>query len=507
MTRMLLGDLPNPLRTGSRPRGMMIAAAVTATLLAGCAPIPHLGPAPTPLAPADIAAGQSLGPAEAGARAVWPGEGWWRAYGDPQLDALVTEGLAASPDIAMARARLDRAAALARQAGATRFPQVDLQGGAQLEKQSLNLGFPPQFKPVLPQGWNDGGQIATSLGFDLDLWGRNRAALAAATSQRRAAALDLQQARLVLSVAIVSAYVDLDRLIAQRDIRAAQARGMAEALHLVEQRRQNGLETTGTSAQAQSAAAVARIALSQAEEALALRRHQIAALVGAGPDRGLALTAPALAPPALRDLPAGATTELLARRPDVIAARERVAAGSSAIREARAGFFPAISLNALFGVQSLGLERLFESDSTYGRVGPAISLPIFRGGALAGRYRAARADADAAVAGYNATVLGAYREAADAVTTTRLAAQRLADARAAVAAGEEALATISARYKAGLATYLDVLQVDDRLLVAKVALADVIASARGADLALVRALGGGFDPAADQHSTKENPHG
>ena len=495
------------VRTAWRRRqaGLGGVAVMGAALLAGCAPVPHLGAAPQPIAAEAVAARQSLSPAAPDA--AWPGEGWWRAYGDPQLDALVAEGLAASPDVAMARARLDRAAALARQAGAGRLPQVDVQGGVQEEKQSLNLGFPPQFKPVLPQGWNDGGQIATSLGFDLDLWGRNRAAFAAATSQRRAAALDLQQARLVLSVAIVSAYVDLDRLIAERAIRATQARGMEQASQLVEQRRASGLETTGTTAQATAAAAVARIALSQADEALALRRHQIAALVGAGPDRGLALTAPALAPIALRDLPASATTELLARRPDVIAARERVSAGLSSIREARAGFFPSISLNALFGVQSLGLERLFEADATYGRVGPAVSLPIFRGGALAGRYRAARADHDAAVASYNATILGAYRETADAVTTTRLAAQRLADARAAVAASEEAFATISARYKAGLATYLDVLQVDDRLLAARIAEADVAAAARGADLALVRALGGGFDPAADQTSQKDSPHG
>ncbi|MBC2670373.1 efflux transporter outer membrane subunit [Novosphingobium piscinae] len=495
----------------SLPRGAALLAAGTAALLAGCAPVPRLGVAPPPLAQAGTAATQSLAPT-VGAPSAWPGEGWWQAYGDPQLDALVAEGLSAAPDIALAQARLDRAAALARSAGAARLPQAEAQAGVQQEKQSLNLGFPPSFKPVLPQGWNDGGQITASLGFDLDLWGRNRAALAAATSQRRAAALDLQQARLLLSVAIVSAYVDLDRLVAERDIRAAQVRSLEQTGEIADQRVENGLENIASTAQARGAVALARIALSQAEESEALRRSQIAALVGAGPDRGLALRRPALSAVTVRGIPATATTELVARRPDVAAARERVAAGASSMREARAGFFPSLSLNALFGVQSLGLERLFEADSTYGRVGPAVSLPIFRGGALAARYRGARADYDAAVASYNATVLGAYRETADAVTATRLVTERLAQARAAAAASEEALATVTARYKAGLVSYLDVLQVDDRRLDARLTLAAIEAAARGADLALVRALGGGFSSAtatatAPMTAMKDTPHG
>lgn len=486
---------------------------VLIAVLAGCAAVPKLPPAPATLSPADLASAKSLAPARpdsAGPQSAWPAEGWWKAYGDPQLDALIEQGLAASPDVAAAAARLDRASALARQAGASRFPRVDLQGGVQEERQSLNMGFPDPFKSFLPQGWNDGGQIAVSLGFDLDLWGRNRAALAAATSQQRAAALDLQQARLLLSVAIASAYVDLVRLFAERAIRAEQVAAAGQSRELVEQRRSAGLETVATTAQAAAAEAVARVALSQAEEALALRQHQIAALVGAGPDRGLALSPPALSQVAVRDVPADATTELLSRRPDVIAARERVSAGASNLRVARADFFPAIRLSALIGTQALGLEKLFAHDSQYGQVGPAVSLPIFHGGELAGRYRGARADLDAAVASYNGTVVGAYREAADAVVAAHLAGQRVADARAAVAADDQAFRTISARYGAQLVTYLDVLQVEDRLLAARVALAGVEAAARATDLALVRALGGGFAAGARADAAtgkKDNPHG
>ena len=480
--------------------------------LSGCAAIPRLPPQPAPLAPGDVAAAQSLAPIRAPVRgeAAWPAEGWWKAYGDPQLDSLVVEGLAASPDVAAAVARLDRAAAMARAAGAARFPRVDAQGGVQEQRQSLNMGFPAPFKSFLPQGWNDGGQLSASLGFDLDLWGRNRAALAAATSQQKAAELDVQQARLLLSVAIASAYFDLDRLFAERAIRAEQVAAAEKSSQLVEQRRSSGLETAGTTAQARATEASARVALSQADEALALRQHQIAALVGAGPDRGVALARPALSAVAVRDVPVDATTELLSRRPDVIAARERIVAGTSNLKVARTDFFPAIRLSALIGQQALGLESLFAHDSQYGQVGPAVSLPIFHGGELTGRYRGARADLDAAVASYNATVLGAYRETADAVAAARLADRRVAEARTAVAASDEAYRTISARYRAELVNYLDVLQVEDRLLAARLALSAVEAGARATDLALVRALGGGFSAGADAdapNTKKEIPHG
>ena len=474
--------------------------------------MPH---AAVPLSPVDaaaIAAQESLAPR--GAESAWPAEDWWRGYGDSQLDALVAQGLRDSPDIAAAAARLDRAAALAGQARAAGLPQIDAKAGVSEQKQSLNMGYPDAFKSFLPRGWNDGGQIAASLGFDLDVWGRNRAALAAATSQRRAAALDLQQARLLLAIAIVSAYVDLDRLFAEQDVRSAQVADAGKVLALVEQRRSQGLDTDASTAQARAAEAAARIAASETEEALALRRHQLAALVGAGPDRGLAIVRPGLSAVVVRDVPADATTALVARRPDVIAARERVTAGASGIQVARADFFPAISLSALIGQQALGLEQLFAANSTFGSIGPAVSLPIFHGGAIRGRYRAARADFDAAVASYNSAVLEAYRQTADAVTGTRLADARLASARQAVAANEESHRIIAARYQAGLVTYLDVLQVDDRLLAARLALTGVESAARSSDLALVRALGGGLpanqpttSAAAPIAQTKDAPHG
>jgi NodT family efflux transporter outer membrane factor (OMF) lipoprotein len=296
----------------------------------------------------------------------------------------------------------------------------------------------------------------------------------------------------MLAAGIASAYVDLDRLHAERDVRQGELDVRTATQNLVSQRRANGLETRGSTRQADAEVANARNALSAADEQIALRQHQIAALIGAGPDRGLAVARPALAATVSRDLPEGVTTDLVGRRPDVAAARARVEAAASRIRVARADFYPAIRLTALFGVQALGLGQLFDGDSTYGRVGPAVSLPVFHGGAIQGRYRGARASYDEAVASYDQTVVAAYQQVADAVTSQRAAGERLVQARAARAAAQDAYDIARLRYEGGLSNYLDVLTVQDRLLQSRLAVAGLEASLRSLDIALVRALGGGF---------------
>jgi len=246
--------------------------------------------------------------------------------------------------------------------------------------------------------------------------------------------------------------------------------------------------------------------LTGADEEIALRRHQIAALLGAGPDRGLEIIRPALSPARAEGLPEGVTTGLIGRRPDIVSARERAEAAARRIDVARADFFPAIRLDALIGLQTIGLNSLFQSDSTYGHAGPAVSLPVFQGGALRGRYKAASAAYDEAVADYDATVVGAYREVADIVTSRDAAGRKLADARQAQEASEEAYAIAKLRYEGGLSSYLDVLAVEDRLLDARLAVAGLETGARLLDIALIRALGGGFG-ATGSDPAKDTPNG
>ncbi|HEX7872094.1 MAG TPA: efflux transporter outer membrane subunit [Sphingobium sp.] len=503
--------------TQNRHAPSLLVASALALVLAGCAPIPDLGQKPVPRGPATVEASQSL---RGTATAAWPGDGWWTSYGDPQLTQLIEEGLANSPDMAAAAARFRQAAAMQRTSGAALLPSLEAQAGAGVTKQSYNNGFPEAF---VPHGWLGTGRAALDLNFDLDLWGKNRAALAAATSETRAAQIDAQQARLALTTGIADAYADLLRLHDERDIaqRALDVRQASQKL--VSDRQRNGLDTRGSLRQSDATTASARAALSAIDENIALRRNQIAALIGAGPDRGLTITRPVLANAANLSLPESVTTDLIGRRPDIAAARERTEAAASRIKVARADFFPAISLSALVGFQSLGYsslinggaisgsaapftDTLFKKGSLYGNAGPAISLPIFHGGALSGQYRGVRATYDEAVATYDKTVLAAYREVADAVTSRTMLASRLTDARAAVAASEDAYGIAQQRYKGGLSTYLDVLNVEDRLLSARQSVADLNARAFALDIALIRALGGGFT-VADAHTSKDDTHG
>ncbi|MCP1468422.1 NodT family efflux transporter outer membrane factor (OMF) lipoprotein [Sphingobium sp. OAS761] len=492
-----------------------VMAAASVLLLPACAAVPDLGPEPAVRAPATVAAGQSL----AAPQAAWPDDRWWAAYGDQQLTTLIEEGLRNAPDMAMAAARFRQAQAMARQAGAALLPSVDLDANAAATKQSYNMGMPKDF---VPQGWLGTGRVALDLGFDLDLWGKNKATLAAATSEARAAEIDARQARLALTTGIADAYADLARLYDEADLQRQTLDIRLASQKLVAQRRSNGLETRGGVRQADATVSSAKARLAGAQMAIELRQHQIAALIGAGPDRGLSIARPKPGTLSPLGLPADVTTNLVARRPDIAAALARTEAAAKRIKVARADFYPAVRLGALIGVQSLGyntiftgagaaggptpfLDTLFKEDSIFGNAGPAISLPIFHGGALRAQYRGARATYDQAVATYDKTVLGAYREVADAVTSRRTVEQRLVDARAAVTASQDAYTVARKRYEGGLSTYLDVLTSEDQLLSARRAVSELEASAFSLDIALIRALGGGF--AASASMSKDDMHG
>lgn len=434
---------------------------------------------------ADLPADRSL----PGQGAAWPGEGWWAGYGDPQLDRLIAEARAGSPDLAAAMARIRQADALARQAGAALLPDVSAGGSAGLSKQSYNNGIRAEF---VPKGWNDTGAINAGASFDLDLWGKNRAALAAATSNARAAAIDADEALLLLTSNVANAYADLAQLFAERDIAARALQVREDTRGLTQRRVDNGLDNRGTLQLAESRVASARGDVAALDEAITLTRNRIAALVGSGPDRGVDIARPQLVVLSPRGLPDRLPLDLIGRRPDIVSARLRAEAATSTIRSARAAFYPNINLNALIGLQSLGLDNLFDNGSTYGSAGAAFSLPLFNRGALVGQLRGAEAESDLAVANYDATLIAALREVADAAASIRALEQRRSDASAALKAAEGAYSVAQQRYNGGLATYLDVLAAEDTVLAARRAATDLDARAVSLDIALVRALGGGF---------------
>lgn len=468
------------------PRLVSTGALVATLILVGCVAEPEAGTSPEMRAASSFSNAETL--ARIPSSTAWPADDWWRAYADPQLTELIEEGLKDAPDVAIAVARLHSADGYRRQAHAALLPSVTGNANVGEAKQSYNEGIPPLF---VPHGWNDTGLASLSLDFDIDLWGKNRAALRAATSDSAAAQLDLDQARLLLSTNIASAYADLARLFAERDVQAEAVRLRQDSQALVAKRVANGLDTKAELKQADALIPAARAQLASINESIGLTRNQIAALLGKGADRGLALQPPA-AMVTSRGLPANVTTDLIGRRPDVEAARVRVEAAAERIKVAHADFYPSISLSALIGVESLGLSNLIKGTSSYGNAGPALSLPIFDSGRIGGQYDVARATYDEAVATYNQDVATAFHEVADSVTSLSMLGERLGQSRESLGDAEEAYAVARRRYEGGLATYQTVLTAEDTVLQSRLTVADLQSRAFTLDVALVRALGGGL---------------
>jgi NodT family efflux transporter outer membrane factor (OMF) lipoprotein len=296
----------------------------------------------------------------------------------------------------------------------------------------------------------------------------------------------------VLSTGIASAYADLATLGAARDAGETWLRIRGDTLGLMRARAEAGLENEAALMRAESGRAAAAAELAAIDEQIALTRNRLAALTGGGPERGRSIPIPPAARLGSYGLPADLGIAIIGRRPDIVAARLRAESAASRIKAAKADFYPNVRISALIGVQALGLGSLLDGGSVYGSAGPAISLPIFSGGRIEGGYRGARADYDIAVADYDSALIEAIREIADVTSRQQALKVRLAESRLALDAAGRAHRLIEARYKGGLATYLDVLSAEDSLNSSRRSVAELETSAFALDVALVRALGGGF---------------
>ena len=419
----------------------------------------------------------------------WPAAGWWKIYGDPQLDTLVTEALAGSPSIGIAEARLARARSYEAAAHGALAPQASANGSFTEQKQSYNYLSPAA---MTPRGWNDYGRSTLDISWELDFWRKNRAALVAATSDAVAAGADADQARLALSAAIASSYAELARQYAALDTAVAARDLRATTAELFAKRFDNGLETRGSLRQADSRRAGAEAEVLSLEEQIALSKNKLAALLGAGPDRGLAIARPKIDFTREFALPATLSADLIGRRPDLVAARLRAAAAAQRIHVSRAQFYPNVNLAGFIGVQALGLDVLKDGGSDIGSVGPAISLPIFNGGRLRAQLRGAEAEYAEAVASYDKALVQALQEVADAATSQRALGPQIAKVDAAVDAAREAWTVQNDRYAGGLASYLEVLSAEDYLLTNLRTQTDLRSRSMSLDVQLVKALGGGY---------------
>ena len=456
----------------------LATAGVLTAALAGCG-IPRSDPAIAPLDAVRLGLTGATTPAIDAA--------WWRAFGDPQLDRIVADADADSPTLAAALARVQQADAALSARGAENGPSVTLDGSGQYARLSDRYTIPPPYAGST----RFIGQVLANLNWTIDLFGRQRAAIEGARASRDAARLDREAARLALAGAVAQTYVDLARaeLAAQIAKRAIATR--EGSLRLVAVQRRNQLASKIDTTAAETVLAQARTALLAAQGQRALAADALAALAGRGPDYAAGIGATTLRLDALQ-VPAVIPADLLARRADLAAGQARIAAAAAGRQVARRAFYPNVNLAAMAGVQAIGIGNILSLGAVTAGVGPAIHLPLFDNGRLRAGLSAATAGLDQATADYDERVVRAVREAADAVALDgNLAARRRAQS-AVVRGFAETGRLDGVRVRSGLASRLDLVDNDVRLLDAQLAEANLSADAARNRVALVMALGGGY---------------
>ena len=454
-------------------------------LLAGCVTPPKESPHPTPLAKDTVGlTGLAVEPAA---------DGWWDSFNDPQLDQLIRRGRDANPTLAEAQARVGEALAQAQSAHAGLLPSANLDASALYQRAPQNYLIPP---PLAGHSfWM--GQAGASLSWDLDFWGRQADAVHRAQDLAHAAQLDLDNARLMIAGAITQSYVELYREYALVDIAERSQAQRQNIVDITRRRVAAGLDTQLELRQAEGGLPQARVARAQAQAAADLAVHELATLTGQGAQAYATITRPTLNVDAALPVPQSLPINLLARRPDVLSARLGVDAADAGREAAKAAFYPDVNLRALAGIGAFGLNNLVQGSAHGYGAGPLISLPLFDGGRLRAQYRGSEAQLDAAIAGYNDIVLHAVQQTADQLTRLDALARERVDQQQTLDATEAAYRLAEERYRAGLASYLAVLNAETQVLAARQATVDILSNQAVARVTLLLAVGGSFNSSPD----------
>jgi NodT family efflux transporter outer membrane factor (OMF) lipoprotein len=467
----------------------MVAAALASAVvlvLGGCVSSAGIASNAQTLAPASVGLDSGVATPEIPAD-------WWKVFEEPPLNELIERALAGNPTLKVAQARLSRA--LATVAGAKAAAGVQVNGSLDLTRERLSETsiYPPPLGGSIVDFTN--GQIGGT--WELDFFGRNRSAIEAAVGSQRAAQADLQAARILLSSNVARAYGALGRLVEQREVAARTLKQRDEMLSLTKQRVQSGLDTNVELRQSEGALPETRQQIEQLDEQIALTRHALAALTAQPPD-ALDNLIVRLRPLNGVPLPAVVPADLLGRRADITAARWRIESAVSDVANAKAQFYPNINLTAFVGLSSIGLDKFIRSGSEQYGIGPALRLPIFDAGRLRATLRGKAADLDVAIESYNGAVLDAVHDAADQLASLRSVDLQRAQQARAQAAAESAYDLATQRYKAGITGYLTVLNAESNVLSQRRLFVDLKARELDVQIALIRALGGGYVPDAQR---------
>ncbi|WP_229257388.1 efflux transporter outer membrane subunit [Duganella callida] len=473
------------MRYQIKPKAVLLAVAVAA-LLPGCASFDGIGSEHRIAAPAAYQSARAL----ADEHGNWPAADWAGRYGDAQLSALIAEALRNSPTLEQAMARVAAAAAVSDSTYAAAGPKVNLDASITRQKYSANALVPP---PVAGS-WQTENKAVLSASYELDVWGKHRAAESAAVSRLMYAEADKEKVKLTLSTAIARSYNELARLYALRDLAGDDIAQRRQLRDLSAARHRSGLDTEVEPQNASRALAASQTTLAALDGQILDVRYQLAALLGAGPDRGLDIARPQLNHTALAAdrLPDNLPADLVARRPDIAMARWRVEATTSDIKVAKAEFYPDINLGAAIGLDAFGFGRFLDASSRTISAGPALHLPVFDSGALRAQLKGRYAEFDQAVAGYNQTLVGALSDVATQIARVRSTEAQLADAQAVSDAARRNWQLAASQYKAGLNTQQNLLQARVGAIAAEQTIANLRMARRDQQIALAAALGGGY---------------
>lgn len=462
-------------RQPSRPRvPAALPGLLLALLLAGCAALPAAERPDVPV-PANWSrpAGQP-GPAAA------EGADWWDSFGSRELSRLVAAAYGANPDLAAAAYRIAQASALVRVAGADLYPSVEGAGSGS-------------------RSWRgEGGNRTTDsfrgtfdASYEVDLWGRNRLGAEAALAERIASEYDREAVALSLSAEVATAYFQYlslgDRIERTRRILATAERVLA----LVEQQEALGVASALELAQQRAAVAALRATLPQLEQRRAETRNALATLLGRPPG-DLRIEASTLATVELPRVAADLPADLLERRPDLRSREAALAAASADVGAARAAMLPSIRLTGSTGFASDALSELFSPAGLLANLASGLVAPVFDAGRLAGQRDFSEARRAELVQAYRGAVLAAFRDVEDALAAIEFLAATEKAQRAAAEAARRAYELAEARYRAGVVSFLTVLETQRTLFQQEDTLEQTRLARLNAAVSLYRALGGGW---------------
>ncbi len=478
-----------------RGYGFVIAVFV---LLAGCAVGPNYK-RPTVDTPAAYRTAGSDTNAASGTNS-FADLGWWNVYDDPQLRAYIAEALTNSWDIKVAAARVLQAEA---QTGVVRsrfFPNA-YAGGDLISSRASKEG-PTPFTGGTDRDVEYGDAFVYAPSYEIDLWGRIRRANEAARA-RLLATIDAQRTvRQTLVADVAATYLQLLELDLELAIGRASYVSRTNSLALTSAREEGGVASMQDVYQARVLVATAEASIASTLRQIEQTENALTILLGHNPGpvkRGTPLVDQTLR----SSVPAGLPSRLLERRPDVKAAENELVAANADIGQAKAAFFPQVTLTGMFGYQTTALSDLFTGSAEMWQFGPAVTTPLFTGGRLRAEYKFAKARFDESLAQYQRTVQNAFREVSDALIAYQRNQEFYAKQLDLTQANRDAAALATVRYEGGVTSYLEVLYNEQQLFDAELLLAQARRNELLSVVQLYRALGGGWEtPTPEQASTQ-----